>query len=279
MPSPPACFAAACRLCGIALAAALLALGCGREPLEVPGAPLEAQPPQPVAAAAADRDEALAVLDAMQREAFDGAFGRLQRYAFVRRVRTEQMAGGGEVVAFRTRTIRYAFQDGARIRTLLTQDADGAFDFGFVGRFVSADKDRALPDDLAGRFFPEDPSYLSPRNRALYTYRLSPDTLWAGRPTRVVAITAGPEARRNRPLRRARFYVDAATNQLVGFRLERLSETLLFDEASRLFARLEPAPDTGWVPAVTRAHVQTRFPLGAARQFRTASTFTEYAVP
>ncbi len=247
----------------------------------MPGEPLSAldEPASLQAENPSDRTGALAVLDSMQRGAFEGAFERLGRYAFTRRVRTEQLAGQGEVTAFEERVVRYGFSGGERVQEVRRRDSSGTFDFGLVGRFVSAENEPGFPEDLAPHLFPEDPPYLSPRSRALYAYRLRPDTLWADRTTRVVDMVAGAEARQNRPLRRARFYVDAATRQLVGFHLERLSQTLLFDEASRLFLRLEPAPDSGWVPAEVRAQVQTRFPLSAAQQMRTTSAFTEYTVP
>jgi len=93
----------------------------------------------------------------------------------------------------------------------------------------------------------------------------------------VVEIRAQPGALgADRAIRHARLFVEPATYELVGLYLVRAETSLLFREDSRTLTHLRPAPDSGWVPAVTRLDARLDMPLQAAPLFRLDASFAAY---
>ena len=223
-----------------------------------------------------ERDSVLAVLGALEQGTLDSAFAQLADLRFTRTTRTEQLSKSGRVQAARHYVLRY--EEGARRPPrVLRADSSGAFDFGFLGRFASAERTAAsMTDNLAPGVLPEEPAYLSPRSREAYAYRRLPDTLLAGRPTQVFDIRARPGTGNNQDVRHVRLYVDRASGILAAATLERRSRSILFDEATRLFAQIRPAGG-GWQPAATRYETRINARFRAPQRLRTASSYGDYA--
>lgn len=239
----------------LCLLAALLVTACAEAP--------SSADPAPSAAA----DSAFALLESMQRDAMQQAFPDARQLSYLRLTRTEQLTGGG-VAAYSERVVRL-HPDAPP--TTVRIDTGGTFDFGWFSRFVD-DQESAAPANPADHMLPEDPAFLTARNREAFAYDVGPDTLWLGRPVRIVTVRARPDAGERQSIRRARLYIDRATQQLVGFRLERRDETWFYDETSRLDVRLRPADDA-WLPLRTDVLTAVRLPFSTARTFHSTSTY------
>lgn len=253
--------------------------GCTNAPpaADLPGA----EAIDTLAASTAPRDSVLALLDRMQRTAFDSAFARLDAYAVTRRVRTDQLDTTGAVTASGTRTIAYAPGSGAG--TLRRADSTGTFRRGgLLSGIASPQAPRARPPNVATQALADQPAYLAPRTQEAYRYALRPASLQDGTPTLVVEAKA--RARRasgaDQGIRYARLTLDRASLQLVGLTVVRNSRILLFEEQSRLTLRLRPV-DVGpgpavWLPRRTRMHARVDVPFRPPRQFRTVSVYSGY---
>ncbi len=238
---------------------ALLLAGCAERP-PVPLPPDEA----------AERDSVLALLRVLDAADLTAAFDRLGRASYQVEVRTEQLGPDGTPAATRTRTLRVT--PGGP--TLLAADSTGTFDYGAFGRLVdhhgSGDAPGVNPVALV---LPEEPAWLDPRGREAFRFAFAPDTLLGGRRARVLTVEARPGEGDEQPLRRARLYLDAKTNTLVGFRLHRRLESVLFGEASEALVLLHPGPD-GWRPHRARFATALDAPLAARRRFRLTRRYT-----
>ena len=265
------------RFQAVALLALLLsAAACGTDNEAAPSlfdaaATTSSQAPRP-----SERDSVLALLGTLQQDALDSAFARLARLRFTRTTSTEQFGQDGRVQAARQYVLRY--EEGARQPPrVLRADSSGAFDFGVLGRFASAERAAApMTGNLAPGVLPEEPAYLSPRSREAYAYRRLPDTLLAGRPAQVLDVRARPSTGDNQDVRHVRLYVDRASGILAAVTLERRSQSILFDEETRLFAQIQPA-DGGWQPAAAQYETRIDALLRAPQWFRTTSSYGDYA--
>ncbi len=219
----------------------------------------------------AARDSVLALLRATGQDTLRAAFAHLADAPYTRYVRTEQRDAAARLTAYEERTVRYE----AEASSLLAADTAGTFDFGYLGSFVGSPTDDRTAADLPQQIIPEDPPYLAPRNYEAYAYRLLPDTLLFGRPTRVIEVQAAPGADLN--VRYVRLYRDRPTGELVALSLERRERKLFFREESRLFIQIRPAADGGWLPFLTRITTHLRVSPGAPQTLRTVSAY--YAMP
>jgi len=234
-----------------------------------------------IASSAAPRDSALALLGRMRRAAFDSAFARLDAYGVTRQVRTEQLDTTGATTAVRTLTVRYPA--GAAAGTVQRADSVGTFGRGglFSG-ITPRQQPRARPPNLAAQALADQPAYLAPRTQEAYRYALRPGSLWDGTPVLVVEAKARAEGRgADQSIRYARLTIDRASHELVGLTTTRISRILLFQEQSQVTIRLRPGPSgqeaTAWVPHLTRVRALVNVPFRAPRQFRTVSSYYEYA--
>ena len=221
------------------------------------------------------RTQALQALDSLRRGAMQNAFERLADLGYTRRVRTEQLNRKGRVIAYEERTMRHAPGGGLRV---LRSDSSGSFDFGTLGRFADTQAGAAAAD-LAQQVIPDEPAFLSERNRYAFQYRLLPDTTLASGPAQVIAVRARPSPDGDKQtVRHARLHIDRDTRQLVSLRLHRARRSLLFDETTRQFVRLRPAPadPAAWVPAQTRFETRLDMPLRPARRFRSKASYDQY---
>ena len=219
-----------------------------------------------------ERDSALALLSSLERDAFEGAFDALPRYAYTRHTRTEQLDADGEPIAAQERTVRHRTERAGRARTVVAADSAGAFGRGLLGRLADADGRPADPPDVAPHVIPEEPAYLSARNEEDFTFRLLPDTTLAD--VRASGVEVRARATSDQSLRRLRLYLVEETP--VAVYLERADRSLLYREASRFAIELQPAPSGGWVPYRTDVRTRLKRLLRPAQRFATASTYRDF---
>ena len=222
------------------------------------------------------RDEVLATLAALDQDAIRQAFARLSDFSYTTRTRTEQRDGQGQVLATSATTARHI---GADSVSVLNTNTTGRFAFGWLERFT---EDPTRTTDLApfpDNILPEDPPYLSPRNREAYTYMFLPDTVLAGQPVRVIEVQARPDSDQEASIQRGRFYLLPDDETLLALELERLENGLLFREEGRYAITLRPAPaGRGWLPASTEADVHLDAPFRPPEQFSTTRLFSDFAL-
>lgn len=229
-----------------------------------------------IATSEVPRDSVLAVLNQLNRTAFDSAFAQLDAHAVTRHVRTEQMDTTGATTASRMLTLRYP--PGDTSGTIQRADSAGTFrQGGLLSSITPAQRRTARPANLALQALADQPPYLAPRTQEAYRYALRRDSLLDGRPVLVVdAKRRSDERGADQDIQYARLTIDRASHELVGLTTARRSRILLFRENSQLTIRLRPAPNDGWVPHLTRFRALVDVPFRAARQFRTVSAYYAY---
>ncbi|MFB6272816.1 MAG: hypothetical protein ABEL51_07995 [Salinibacter sp.] len=229
-----------------------------------------------IASSEVPRDSVLAVLDRMDRTAFDSAFAQLDAYAVTRYVRTERMDTTGAITAYRTLTLRYPPDSGAG--TIQRADSAGTFrEGGLLSSIAPAQQRTARPANLALQALADQPAYLAPRTQEDYRYALGRDSLLDGTPAFVVEAKVRSDGRgTDQDIQYARLTIDRASHELVGLTTVRTSRVLLFRERSQLTLHLRPSPDDAWVPHLTRFRAFVDIPFRAARQFRTVSAYYGY---
>lgn len=218
-----------------------------------------------------DRAVVLATLDSLPDQTFRAAFQHLSSISHTRRTRTEQLGADGQVLASIERVIHYDAQTGTP--TLLRVDSSGAFHFGYLTPFASTDPITLDAADLADALLPEDPPYLTPRNREAFTYQILPDTAWGTGTARVLDIRLRPGDDMEQDIRHARYYLDDPSGQLLGIRLSRTKQMLLFREETHQAAIIRRLAGTTYVPATLTTSTRLNVPLRPLQHFRTTTTF------
>ncbi len=227
-------------------------------------------PPEPLPAAeAAERDSVLAVLRTLDGDDLTLAFTRLDEMeaSYLLETQVVQLGPDGTRTAFQSRTLNIAPDD----TTVISSDSSGTFDYGGFADATPWDAGSGVnPVPLT---LPEEPAWLDPRGREAFRFGMAPDSLLGDRPVRVLTVEARPGEGDDQPLRHARLYLDAETNELVGFRLHRAMNAVLFGEASVALVLLHPGPD-GWRPHRTRFETALDAPLVTQRRFRLTRHYT-----
>lgn len=238
------------------------------------------QPPvQSVAAqfeeSIAVRDSVLTTVDALQTDAFMEAFELLKLYDYTRYIRTEQFDDNDFMVAFTERSVRYQGAPSQRTFTLLSADSTGTYDFGYFRRFVSENVDEQDPEDLTPFLFPKDPSYLSPRNFESYSYEFQEDSLMLNITAQVLEVNALPVEGDGKNIRKARYFVNPTTNQLIAFELERIDLALFFREESTFFMHVQETLEGDFIPYNTRFETKIIVPFRDPQRYRTVATYVQ----
>lgn len=245
----------------------------------VPGEPFYPASYNPFQQPAAERDSIFTVLAEIDQRPFRAAFEQLQHHSFTRYTRTEQFDRGDFLVAFQERILRHALDGNRRTYTTLAEDSAGAFDYGYFSGFVSENVTSQDPPDLIPYVLPEDPAYLTERNRDAYLYRILPDTLMWDMVARVIEIRARPAEGDGQNIRRVRLYVDRGTQTLIAAYMERIDLSMWFREESRFYIHVRPAATGAWVPYNTRFESRISVPFRPTQLFRTVSTYYSYNAP
>lgn len=228
--------------------------------------------PDPLSPAeVAERDSVLALLRTADTETLAAAFDRLDAFRYRVVTRTEQF-DDESLMAQRTVTAEVMPTADSAGTDIVQTDSSGAFDFGGFAAFASDELENPLPaENPATLVLPDDPAYLDPRGRETFIFHFAPDTLFGERRVRVLTV----EARENdQALRRARLYLDAS-GALVGVRLQRRTESVIFSERSDTAVLLQPGVG-GWLPHVTRVET-TLGALGTdRRRFRLTRRYSAF---
>lgn len=253
----------------------LAPLACQQADLPVPGQPFYPASFNPYQQASTERDSIFTALNAINQDPFRNAFTALEQQAFTRYTRTEQFDKEDFLVAYQEHIIRHEHEGGARTYATQSMDSAGTFDYGYFSRFVSETVTTQDPPDLTRYVVPEDPAYLSERNRDAYVYRFLPDTLMWDMVARVIEIRARPADGDGQNIRRVRLYVDRGTQTLIAMYMERIDLAMLFREESRFYVHIRPEGDH-WVPYNTRFESRISVPFRPTQLFRTVSTYYKY---
>lgn len=235
------------------------------------------EPPPPVLSPAdkAERDSVLALLRTTDTDALAAAFERLADLPYRVETTTAQLALDGEIVAHRRFVA--VVDPAAPPPDVLETDSTGAFDWGALGALASDDAEALLPtDNPATLVFPDDPPYLDPQGREAFAFRFAPDTLIGGRRVQVLTVDARPGEGDDQLLRHARLYV-ADGGQLVGARLRRRTESVLFTEKSEATILLHPTSAGTWLPHATRYDATVGALFTDRRRFRLTRLYTPLA--
>ena len=227
-----------------------------------------AEPPSPSLSPtdAAGQDSVLAVLRTLDGDALGAAFARLEQSTpYVVETRIEQLGADGMPVASQSRTLRV----GASDAEIVAADSAGTFDYGAFGALSGSTVWEAGGGGVnpVSLMLPEDPAWLDPRGREIFQFGTAPDTLLADRRVRALTVVARPGEGDDQPLRHARLYLDAETHTLVGFRLHRRMDSVLFGERTDALVLLHP-DSGGWRPHQARFVTTLAAPLTPPRRFR-----------
>lgn len=214
-------------------------------------------------------DSVFAYLQQIELATLRRAFATLDSTDYRRSVRTEQLGADGAPVAREDRVIQVIAGD-AR---LISREMEGAFDFGYLARFVSDSTFKPFRSRLSEYVLPEDPDFLSPRNREDYLYRFAGDTLVDAIPARVVEIRMREDADSEHPIRVVRLGVEDDTHRLVFVELERYDSALWYEERSRSTVSLREDREQGWLPVYSRFETALRIPFRGTQRFRTTSRY------
>jgi len=241
--------------------------GCSKREISTVG-PIEA----------AERDSLIATINGVKQEAIRTAFSRLGDYSYNRYLRTEQFNIDDFIIAFSEQHLAItATQDGPQ-SMVVRADSGGAFDFGFFKHFVSENVSDPDPVDLIPYVLEEDPPYLNPKNVDKYSFRVKGDTLMWDREAHIYEVRAKPDAADGLNIRKVRYYVDNASNQLVAMYLERIDLGLLFREESTFYVHILPVGGGDLVPYNTKFETTIKTPFKSSYRIRTVSTYTNHVL-
>ena len=225
---------------------------------------------------AAERDSLIATINEVKQEALRTAFSRLTNYSYNRYLRTEQFDIEDFIVAFTEQRISTAATPDGPKSIITRADSGGTFDFGFFKRFVSENVSDLDPVDLIPYVLEEDPPYLNPKNVDKYSFRMKGDTLMWDREAKIFEVRAKPVAADGLNIRKVRYYVDTASNQLVAMYLERIDLGLLFREESTFYVHILPVGSGDLVPYNTKFETTIKTPFKSSYRIRTVSTYTDH---
>jgi len=242
-------------------------MGCDKRNIS-PAGPIEA----------AERDSILSMIENVQQDAMRSAFSRLNGYSYNRYLRTEQYDVDDFIIAFTEHNIAVAPGPDGPVSIATQADSGGAFDFGFFKRFVSQNVSDPDPVDLVPYVLEDDPTYLNPKNIDKYVFRTPSDTLMWDREASIIEIRAKPDVADGLNIRKVRYYVDRATNELVAMYLERIDLGLLFREESTFYVHILPIANGEMVPYNTRFETMIRTPFKSSYRIRTVSTYTDHVL-
>jgi len=223
-----------------------------------------------------ERDSTYSLLISANDAVFKTAFSKLKSYNYTYYTRSEQFNNGDYLIAYRERIVKRLGTRGNETYLAVAADSAGKFDYGYFNKMVTETVKAYDPADVISFLLPEDPEYLSHRNRDAYLYRFLPDTLMWDTVARVIEIRAKPEEGDGQNYRRVRLYIDRGTRNLIGLYIERIDLALLFREESRFYVHIRPSPTGEWVPYNTRFETRIRVPFKMPQVFRTVSTYYDY---
>ena len=225
-----------------------------------------------------ERDSILSVLGQVSQEAIRSAFSKLNNYSYQRYLRTEQYDVDDFSIAFSENIVAVTATAEGPKSVVTRSDSGGTFDFGFFKRFVSENVNDPDPVDLIPFVLEDDPSYLNPKNLDKYTFRVMGDTLMWDREAHIIEIRAKPDVADGLNIRKVRYYIERASNELVAMYLERIDLGMLFREESTFYVHILPVSGGVMLPYNTRFETMIRTPFKSSYRIRTVSTYTDHVL-
>ncbi len=224
---------------------------------------------------ASEREAVLAALRSAERSAMQNAFATLPAYEFARRVRTEQLDLQGQVAAYEEYIAHHTTDNGLPAVKIEKQDSSGVFHRGFLF-WPDPSSAARLPHEVAEYILPEDPPYLSERNRDAFYYTSLPDTLLSALTVEVLDVRARPESGSKQNIRHVRLFIDKETREVIALAVEQVQNAFLFQENSHFFLKIRKLQDNEWAPDSMLAQTRIHVPLLPARNYRTSSSYYNY---
>lgn len=221
-------------------------------------------------------DKAFSVLLALRQDVLFEAFSNLEQARYTMFLRTEQYDTSNSLEAHSERVVQYGSRDGLSESTIIHDETTGVFNESPLHALLTSNSPMLDPSDFPTYILPDDPAYLSPRNRADYSFRMLEDTLlWNHRLSRI-EIVALPSTQL--PIRKAKLLFDPSTQDIVGYSLERKERRLLFHESSQLSLQLRPFKNQ-WIPHLSRSVALVRTPLQDPVVVRSSVAFFDVELP
>ena len=208
---------------------------------------------------------AVAVLALAKRTQIDVAAGRLRGYEYVRERAVSVTDESGRTILEQAHATRFYGPSDRRSAAVLDSASFGPEDEDFWADYTGAPS-REDTLEWSRRLLEEDPLLLSRQGFAYYRYSVLSDTTIGGAP--VIRISVDPLPGSERPgIQSGRFYIERETDELVGFELEFVQRSLLFDEESRFRYMLDRAPDGHWLPREVKISTFLNLPLTKGQYF------------
>jgi hypothetical protein len=215
------------------------------------------------------QESAYTLLQDVQSNVLREAFETRATTRYLRRAETRQMdPKTGQRVASIEQLTRYDPTDNGST-TVVEADSSGRFKLGLLSRLIRPSSRPDIGQNPVPHILPDDPAYLSERGPSLYQYELLADSSIAGRSVTVARVSVSPEATDDQQVRTARFYVDQATNELVGVILHRRQQALLFSEETTIEVYLQRIGSDHWFPERTSYRTKLDIPFLSAKQLET----------
>ena len=208
---------------------------------------------------------AVAVLALAKRTLIDGASDRLRRYDYVRERAVSVTDESGKTVLEQAHATHFYGPPDSRSAAVLDSTSFGPEDGDFWADYTGAPS-REDTVEWSRRLLEKDPLLLSRQGFAYYRYSVLSDSAIGGAP--VIRISVDPLRGSERPgIQSGRFYIERETDELVGFELEFVQRSLLFDEESRFRYMLDRTPDGYWLPREVKISTFLNLPLSKGQYF------------
>lgn len=208
---------------------------------------------------------AVAAISRAKRSLLDGATEKLRRYEYVRERAVSVTDESGNRVLHHAHTTRFYGPPERRNAEIMDTTTSGAGDADFWAVYSSSP---TMEDTVnwSFRLLDDEPVVLSRQGTAYYLYTMLEDSTIGGHAVMRIEATVLPGSERA-GIQSARFYLERASIELVGFELEFVQRSLLFDEESRFRYMLNRQADGVWLPFEVGINTFLDLPLSKGQNF------------
>lgn len=268
MPAPVASRFVRLAVLPVLIAGTLVAAsGCASE-----GAPPRYAPPADSTAWAVTGDTVMTRLAQISFAAVDSAFAALPRVPVTRTTRTDVFSATDSLRG-QLRQI-WAHRPGAE-PALRSETQTGTLPDRDLWGLAPRTQAEALPENIIGSAYPDEPPFLEARNRSAYRYGMRRDTLAPGIAVDRLEVLARDTADGRRlAVPYARVDVLPGTNTVVSTYVVRAERALLYDEDSLFYVALQPGSEVAWLPHLLRFRARLAVPLRPVESVQLVTSFT-----
>lgn len=208
---------------------------------------------------------AVAALARVKRSLLDGATENLRHYEYVRERAVSVTDESGGRLLHHAHTTRFYGPPERRNAEVMDTTSIGAGNADFWAAYSSSPS----AEDTVNwsiRLLEEEPVVLSVQGAAYYQYTVLEDSTIGGTPVMRIQAVVIPGSDRS-GIQSARFYIERESDALVGFELEFVQRSLLFDEESRFRYMLSRQADGIWLPFEVGVNTFLNLPLSKGQRF------------